>query len=608
MPLPRVTPEMVAVRRTMFPELERAGRRFRRALAARPAVRRLLAQVEAMAAGGRAAPGLPYSLYRQFQRTGDRGRFEGPYFERRRMLTAAALVHFLRPGAGTLDALQDLLWALCEESTWILPAHERGGLDLFATETAFALAETLELFRGELAGEVDARVRAEVRRRVTDPFLAGAARRVQPRTADGAEDLAALALGTAPLGIPFMDGHNNWTGVCASSTGAALLYCEGDPRRLSRGLNLVLGALGRFLAGAFAADGASDEGVAYWHYGLMNFVAFAELLRGRTGGRCDLLAGPRMRLIARSPLAVRLSEGWFYSHADCPPRAGFHPGVMARLAERAGEPGLLGLLNGPLAAGYRLPMLLRDLLWWDGRRRAAPPVGDALLPAVGIFRLRSGPLVLAGKAGHNAENHNHNDVGSFVLHCRGEDLLCDPGAPPYTREFFGPRRYELFVQAASRGHSVPLVGGAEQQRGREFRGALTAFRPDGPRKSAEVEFAEAYPVRGLARLGRRLELAPGGSFRLEDRFAFSGRPLPVEEALVTWLPVAVRGRTAVVRGRRSTLTLRIAEPAGARFRLEQFDLRTHSREPVRLRRIVVDLPAASTGAFRVEGRVLRRLP
>jgi len=269
-----------------------------------------------------------------------------------------------------------------------LPAHERGGLDLFATETAFTLAETVELLRGEIAAEVAERVTAEIRRRVTEPFLRGAGRESQPRTPEGAENLAALALGSAPLGIPFMDGHNNWTGVCASSAGAALLYCEPSAHRLARGLNLVLAALGRFLDRAFGEDGASDEGVGYWHYGLINFVAFAELLRNRTGGKTDLLAHPRLRSIAGFPLKVRLSHGLFYSYSDCPPRASFHQGIIARLAERTGERGLLGLLDKNIGLTFRLPMLLRDLLWWDGSLHPATPIEDALLPATGIFRLR----------------------------------------------------------------------------------------------------------------------------------------------------------------------------------------------------------------------------
>ena len=623
----RVSPGMLGMGRAMFPELVRARARRRGEKGVRNLLcrapegpfrqkvpdpffsrrgQRLLSALRAALGGLDPIPSVTYTLYRQFARTGDRGLFEAPYFARRRRLVAAAAAHFLAPDPRLLDAAQDGLWAICEESTWILPAHERGGLDLFATETAFSLAETIELLRGELAGEVVERVESEIRRRVIAPYLAGAGRRVQPRVPEGQQNLAALALGRVPLGIPFNDGHNNWTGVCASSVGAVLLYLEPDRHRLARGLNLVLGSLGRFLERAFAADGASDEGVAYWHYGLINLVAFAELLRERTAGKVDLLADPKMRRIAAFPLQVRLSPGCYYSHADCPARTGFHPGVLARLARRTGQRGLLGLLSGGLGVGAGMPMLLRDLLWWDGRPRRPPPVSDVLLPAAGIFRLKSGRLVLAGKAGHNAENHNHNDVGSFVLHASGEDLLCDPGAARYCRDYFSPRRYDLFLQAQSRGHSVPVVGGRQQAPGREFRGEVTGFRSRGSPKTAEVEFAGAYPVKALRRLRRRLELSPGGRFAVEDRFEFRGRALPVEEALVTWHPVRIQGSAATVRGESSRLELRIVHPKGGRFRLETCDLATHGGAAARLRRLTVRLPSGHSGGFRMEGVVRPR--
>ncbi len=602
---PRVTARALASGRPMLPELERA-RRHRGALRRSRPGRQLLAAIEPLRAGLRPIPDAPYSLYRLFVRTGDRERFQRQFFLRRRNLTVTALGHLLRPDPELLDAAHDYLWAICEESTWILPAHERGGVDLFACETALWLAEALEVLKGAVAPEVAERVRSEIERQVVGPFMAFVDGAPAGRVPDGEENLARLVAGKGKHAFWWVGGHNNWNGVCSGATGAAMLWLERDPRRLARGVNALLSSLERFLETAFCADGASDEGAGYWQYGLINFVAFAELLRERTGGSVDLLSHPRMRAVARFPLAVQLSPGRVFNPSDCAPSVSLDPGLAVCLALRAGADGLPGLAARRLQPGARLSATLRSLLWWDGRARPAPKVGDALLPAAGVFRLRSGPLVLAGKAGHNGESHNHNDVGSFVLHAEGEDLLCDPGAPPYNRDFFGPRRYELFLQAQSRGHSLPVVGGRLQEFGRDFRGSVERFDPAGPRKSVELEFAGAYPAGGMRSLRRRLEVAPGGRFVMEDGFAFRGRPLPVEEALVTWLPVRVRGATAVVRGEKNVLTLRMIEPAGARFRLEEFELKTHGGEPGVLRRIAAELPAGSGGVFRVEGAVSRR--
>ena len=49
------------------------------------------------------------------------------------------------------------------------------------------------------------------------------------------------------------------------------------------------------------------------------------------------------------------------------------------------------------------------------------------------------------KGGHNAENHNHNDVGSFVVALGRATPLVDPGSEVYTARTFSPRRYDSNV-------------------------------------------------------------------------------------------------------------------------------------------------------------------
>ena len=81
---------------------------------------------------------------------------------------------------------------------------------------------------------------------------------------------------------------------------------------------------------------------------------------------------------------------------------------------------------------------------------------------------------LVAKAGNNAEQHNHNDVGSFVLRVGGTTFLCDPGAGLYNAAYFSSKRYEN-IFAASYGHSVPRIGGQQQ-----LPGASTGGRSRSP--------------------------------------------------------------------------------------------------------------------------------
>jgi hypothetical protein len=553
----------------MLPEF-RTLRRDPAAVARRPAVRKMLRRCEKIAAAARPITVLPYTTYQEFGRTGVRRTFDHAYRDRRTRLAAAALLALLRPSPESRDLVNDLAWAICEESDWVPPEHKYNDIDLFASETAFALAEATVLLDEVFEPPVLARVRDEIKRRILDCYLAGS--------------------------FGWEDGHNNWTGVCEASTGAAFLYLEDDPKRLTTALNRILEGLDRFIDRAFLDDGGSSEGVGYWQYGLSNVIAFSELLRRRTGGAVDVLAHDKFQSIARYPESVLVRPPIFYNCSDCDGRARFLPGMISKLAERTGVAETTALLAPSLRAGLltKLPWAVRNLLWWDGSAGRAPRPSDQLLPATGVARLvaQRGKLVLMAKAGHNLENHNHNDVGSFALYVDGEELVADPGRGLYDGSYFSSTRYEN-PMCNSYGHSVPRIGGREQAFGEEYAGTITAFEPDARPKRLLIEFADAYPVKGLTGLSRELALDNDG-LTLSDTFAFRGRRAAIEEAFATYYDVRVRGRTARIRGERSTLKLEIVEPAGATFDVEELTVTCGNATEQILRRIRTDLPAAAT--------------
>ena len=66
---------------------------------------------------------LPFHLYRKFYIDGDRRSFEDLYFARRGRLSYLALAILLYRRPEDIQALEDAIWAICEEFTWVLPAH-----------------------------------------------------------------------------------------------------------------------------------------------------------------------------------------------------------------------------------------------------------------------------------------------------------------------------------------------------------------------------------------------------------------------------------------------------------------------------------------------------
>ena len=534
-------------------------------------------------------PHTTYTLYREFERTGLRGTFQSVYFARRAQLTLVVLEMILGDQSRP-DVIHDLLWSICEETTWVLPAHEEQGpavwnlhpaprqhpwgahtaltrepdsIDLFAAETGASLAETIYLLGDQLAPEVCQRVRQEVQRHIFKPYLAYGRQHW------------------------WHQGDLNWNGVCNGAIGLAFLRLEKDPQTLAEALEMVLEGFEAYIARGFEPDGGSIEGISYWNYGLMYYVTLAELLRERTGGALDLLAAPRLKNIARYPLGMALSPGVFVNFGDAQETLALEPGIVTRIAQRTGVQGLPGLLVSPEklegtgVSSAKLAIILRDAAWWDGQYPEFPAEAhqDFFLPDCAIAKFsgqtpQGQPVILIAKAGHNDGHHSHTDIGHFILHVAGESLLCDPGRGLYSREYFRQTRYENFFNN-SLSHSVPRIDGQLQMPGPEFGGKAQYHgkivehgEADGP-KYASIDLRPAYDVPGLASARRKLSFDPAvGAVILEDRFAFSGDSLNIEEALVTWFPVRISGGVADILGSRATLKLQIVEPPEATFKAE----------------------------------------
>jgi hypothetical protein len=68
-------------------------------------------------------PCLLASRFMAFGRAGDRLAWETPYFTRRRKLCAAVLGACATGNSGDLDDAIDGIWLICEESSWVISAH-----------------------------------------------------------------------------------------------------------------------------------------------------------------------------------------------------------------------------------------------------------------------------------------------------------------------------------------------------------------------------------------------------------------------------------------------------------------------------------------------------
>src|SRR5437868_14155296 len=58
-------------------------------------------------------------------------------------------------------------------------------------------------------------------------------------------------------------------------------------------------------------------------------------------------------------------------------------------------------------------------------------------------------LYVAAWGGHNAQSHNHNDVGNFIVYGDGKPVLIDVGVETYSAKTFSPQRYEIWTMQSA---------------------------------------------------------------------------------------------------------------------------------------------------------------
>ena len=464
-------------------------------------------------------PTLYFHEFAEFEKSGNRLIYEEPYFFKRSLLVTRGLVAWLYQNEKESDvtSLTDVMWSICDEYTWALPAHVHGGLetdrytvDLFAAETACCLAELLH-YIPKLPELVRERVRVEIFRRVLTPFL------------------------TQKEKFPFENMENNWCAVCGGSVGIAALYLLEDPKQLEIVLNRVGESMDRFL-NSFSADGACLEGLSYWTYGMSFFVSYCELLYRRSGGQVELMASERVHQIARFQQQCYFSGGRTISFSDGSTRDHFYLGLTSYLRRYYGDiviPPKACMASYTDDSCYRWVTLFRDLIWSDSR------IEDWTQDALSVFSdaqwwiLRDGDKGIAAKGGHNGESHNHNDIGSFLIYRGEEELLADLGAGEYTKQYFREEtRYQIFCNG-SQGHSVPEIQGQRQAAGAGYRAENVQMGE----KSFSLEMAGAYPAGMVKSLHRTLDYESSGHLILTDTFVFGEDSKSVIERFVSRKPI-----------------------------------------------------------------------
>ena len=163
------------------------------------------------------------------------------------------------------------------------------------------------------------------------------------------------------------------------------------------------------------------------------------------------------------------------------------------------------------------------------------PLKDAWVSDIQVLTARTDKgLYLATHGGHNAESHNHNDVGDFIIYADGQPMIIDAGRGNYTARTFSSKRYELWF-TQSEYHNLPIINGLGQKAGREFEAKNVKSDINDKEVHLQMDIAAAYPKEaGIASWNRTVKLnRVRNQVELSDDYVLNSQPNALKQVFMT---------------------------------------------------------------------------
>jgi hypothetical protein len=501
---------------------------------------------------------LPATWFLDFARNGNRSRYEAILFGRRQRLASMVMAEVFENKGKYLDDISNGIWAICEETFWGVPAHlgaqkrsiglpdvTEPTIDLFAAETGALLAWTSYLL-GERLNDISPlileRIYLEEDRRIIKPFL-------------DRNDFWWM-------GFDRSQGINNWNPWINSNILNIVLLLEKDNVRRNQAVYKAMQSIDVFI-NSYPDDGGCDEGPGYWGRAGASLFDCLELLYLASDGKINIYNQPLVQKIGQFIYKAWIYEDYYINFADA--SAINHPeaGLIYRFGKRINDPVMVGfgaflaqrenLGNTSIIPSFGsfvrfIPDLFvtKDLL---AEKSVEPYISDFWLPGLQVMAARSYAdsekgLYFAAKGGHNAESHNHNDVGNFIVYVDGKPLFVDIGVETYTAKTFSSNRYDIWTMQ-SQYHNLPTINGIQQKEGPEYKARNLYFSSNARQVKFSMDIAGAYPSEASVNYwNRELKLDRGKRLVLSEKYQLKEWKEPVRLNIMTafYVDVSIPGR------------------------------------------------------------------
>lgn len=506
-------------------------------------------------------PPLIATDYIMFKRDGNRSIYEGKYFMRRDDILTLVLAEHVENKGRFTDAIVNLLWAIEEETTWVVPAHnpQKDGtpmslpyayagevdyIDLFSAATAADLSFVYALMKDKLDAVsplLCERLLVELERRIVRPFLD--------------DDALARTMWWSGLKGNKVNNWNPW--IISNVLTVCALTVKDDARREAI-VKQAMRLLNSFTA-VYHDDGGCDEGPGYWGAAGAALFDACCLLYDLTGGFVNVFDDPLLRRMGEYKVNVFIADNRFLNFADASARISPAAELVYDWGMRVQSDRMISygrhFLDGKLPGvsmsssfpyrSFRQVCLRPDgpvsfeaptKIYLDGLQIAVTREGND--PMKGMF--------LAFKGGHNAESHNHCDVGTVTVFSDGRPLFIDAGSGAYTARTFGPDRYTIWSMRSDY-HNVISVNNCVQFPGENARADHPVY--DETSGALSLDLTQAYPKEANLRTYIRTASLTDGTVTLTDEVSLNGEGTVAFHFLVTEAPGEVTPSSFSLGGR-----------------------------------------------------------
>lgn len=509
--------------------------------------------------------------YMQLYRTGSRdtNKWDVNIGPRRDMLLDAVIAECLEGKGEYIDKIIDLVWAICEETSWVIPAHNNhmhnhmltgvnknalpdildyNFIDLYSGIAAATLGWTYYFLKDRLDEEsplIAKRIEVELMKKIIIPFMTH-------------DDMTWFGF----------YGHkvNNWNPwILSSIVPVCLIVIKDEDLRLE----FMSRALEKFdiYLKECAPDGGSDEGPGYWNVGGGTCLDMIEIIKDATNGHIDLFKTDFARNVAEYIAHANITGQLYANFGDN--GMSHEPGYYAyRYAKLVDSDYLMSFAlsksnvkNCPdisITTFYRHLKFLFEYGDVLDKEATVFVHRDVWLPDTGHLYVGSndGRVALAAKGGYNNESHNHNDIGTIIYCLDGVPVICDPGSPEYTDKTFSPYRYEIWV-CTSAAHCAATVNGCDQHNGDEFRSKVLEASLTDTQVLFKLDMKRAYEEKaGIASYTRTIDLNKiTGEVQVTDDILLEEESDNIDVHYITFSDVTVNDNMASIAVNDKSVTI-----------------------------------------------------